>query len=90
MAVGSVEPYICWTPGPTSGTMPNLPHHVQAKPPPKAIMTCRLRPPLKSSHQPRGKKRAFKFPIHEAYRKDVLGLRPFDPHRLKYRKLTRG
>lgn len=26
---------------------------------------------------------------YEAYRKDVLGLKPFDPHRIKYRKLTR-
>ena len=26
---------------------------------------------------------------YEAYRKDVLGLNPFDPHRIKYRKLTR-
>jgi ATP-binding cassette ChvD family protein len=26
---------------------------------------------------------------YEGYRKDVLGLRPFDPHRIKYRKLTR-
>jgi ATP-binding cassette ChvD family protein len=27
---------------------------------------------------------------YEQYRKDVLGLKPFDPHRIKYRKLTRG
>ncbi|HET8714532.1 MAG TPA: energy-dependent translational throttle protein EttA, partial [Holophagaceae bacterium] len=27
---------------------------------------------------------------YEAYRKDVLGLKPFDPHRIKYRKLTRS
>ena len=26
---------------------------------------------------------------YEQYRKDVLGLKPFDPHRIKYRKLTR-
>ncbi|MCL1908199.1 MAG: energy-dependent translational throttle protein EttA [Holophagaceae bacterium] len=26
---------------------------------------------------------------YEHYRKDVLGLKPFDPHRIKYRKLTR-
>ena len=26
---------------------------------------------------------------YEEYRKDVLGLKPFDPHRIKYRKLTR-
>jgi ATPase subunit of ABC transporter with duplicated ATPase domains len=27
---------------------------------------------------------------YERYRKDVLGLRALDPHRIKYRKLTRG
>ncbi|MBI4912207.1 MAG: energy-dependent translational throttle protein EttA [Acidobacteria bacterium] len=27
---------------------------------------------------------------YEQYRQDVLGLKPFDPHRIKYRKLTRG
>ncbi len=26
---------------------------------------------------------------YELYRKDVLGLKPFEPHRIKYRKLTR-
>ena len=26
---------------------------------------------------------------YEEYRKDVLGLKPFEPHRIKYRKLTR-
>jgi ATP-binding cassette ChvD family protein len=26
---------------------------------------------------------------YEAYRQEVLGLKPFDPHRIKYRKLTR-
>jgi len=26
---------------------------------------------------------------YEQYRKDVLGLKPFEPHRIKYRKLTR-
>jgi ATPase subunit of ABC transporter with duplicated ATPase domains len=26
---------------------------------------------------------------YEEYRRDVLGLKPFDPHRIKYRKLTR-
>jgi len=26
---------------------------------------------------------------YEQYRKEVLGLKPFDPHRIKYRKLTR-
>jgi hypothetical protein len=26
---------------------------------------------------------------YEQYRKDVLGLKAFDPHRIKYRKLTR-
>ena len=26
---------------------------------------------------------------YEDYRRDVLGLKPFDPHRIKYRKLTR-
>jgi energy-dependent translational throttle protein EttA len=26
---------------------------------------------------------------YEQYRKDILGLRPFEPHRIKYRKLTR-
>jgi energy-dependent translational throttle protein EttA len=26
---------------------------------------------------------------YEVYRKEVLGLRPFEPHRIKYRKLTR-
>jgi energy-dependent translational throttle protein EttA len=27
---------------------------------------------------------------YEQYRKDVLGLKPFEPHRIKYRKLTRS